>query len=421
MSRLNIPLSTSSGTRRHRRVLWIVLAWLAFVLISVVLANVWFNRDTLSGYAPDNSTTTVHLYLSKQTWTKLLTDFGNLPLITDRPLTIRDLASYKPSEISIFILENNTSAVAIRTSEDNLPKEILTSYGINLQKLGRNRWLLSSQPLPFSIKGQTSWSLGSIWPGTLGKIQLSDFSGFIRGGKTGYSVEIPKTKITGSKLPSLPDNTVMAAVIQSNTNLTVSPLTHQIDQLLEPLGSVQSEDLVKKLQENGGLVLLSEKADGVEGSDFLIETKLDSTVLSQILQISAAFKNTTTEKMEMPDGSTAEEMIVNPSLVEFVSVWIGGEEAKSVQTAAGQILTLDREAADIITSNSQLLEAYLLKKTEKNQPSCGSKNNLIYLKPKLINQSFFGDHNFVPSPTLLEIALRFEKITLDDHKINLCY
>jgi len=250
---------------------------------------------------------------------------------------------------------------------------------------------------------------------------MSDFSGFIRGEKNGYSVGLPKTKITGSKLPSLPENTVVAAAVQPGTNLAISPLTNQIDQLLAPLGSMQSEDLVKKLQENGGLVLLTERADGTEGSDFLIETKLDSTVLSQILQISAAFKNITTEKIAMPDGSTAEEMIVNPAQVEFASVWLGSEEAKSAETATGQILTLDREEADIITSSQPLLEAYLLKKTEKNQPSCGSKNNLIYLKPKLINQSFFGDHNFVPSPTLLEIALRFEEITLDNHKINLCY
>lgn len=421
MSRLNIPFSTGSKTRHNRRVLWIAVIWLIFTLFSITLVNIWFNRDSLSGYAPNNTSATIHLFLSKQAWTKFFTDFKNLPLISNRSLTISDLASFKPKEISIFILSDNSSAVAIRVNEQDLPKELLNSYGINLQNLGQNRWLLSSQPLPFSAKSQTTWSLGSIWPGTLGKINTNNFTGYIRSKKTGYVINIPKLETTRNKLPALPDNTIIASVIQPKTNLSISSVTQQIDLLLAPLESIKSTNLIQTIQENGGIILLSQKTDNPKGADFLIETKLDSSSLSQTLQISTAFKNTTTKKMEMPDGSTADEILINPSSVEFTSIWVGGEEVKSAETENGSLFTLDREETDLIASNQQLLEDYLLKKIEKNKPGCGSKNNLIYLRPKLINASIFSDHNFVPSVSLLEIVLRFEEISISHNKIYLCY
>ena len=334
--------------------------------------------------------------------------------MTDRPLTTTDLIAFKPKEIAIFVDKNGNSSVAIRTNEKNLNKELLNSYGIITQKLGQNKWLLFSEPPSLIPNGRTKFSLGSIWPNTIGKITLGDFSGHIKVKDNGYAVEIPKTKLTGNVLPSLPLETVAALAFQPGNESGLSSLLNQIDLLLEPLKTITSEQLVNKIKENGAVILLT-------NNNFLIETSLESTFLFQTIQTAAAFQSPTVETMNLPDGSLADEIIVDPSKVDFGSVWIKGQEAKSVETPNGSLLALDGEKTDIIASDSSLLEQYLNKKTEKVSPTCGSKNNLVYLKPKELENTMFGEHNSITSPSLLQIALKFNEIAVDNNKIYLCY
>ena len=411
MSRLNIPLSTNQSTRPgliKGRVLWIFGFWGMVILISWILANLWFTRDTLSSYAPDGTIVVVHLTPSRLVWTKLITDFDDLPLISERSLTISDLADLKPKEISIFSFEG-ASAIAIRTSEKNLKREILNSYGINIQKLGRNRWLLSNKPLPYATQGDTKWSFGSIWPGTVGSLRLEGFFGHITANKNGYSIDIPKTKKTGDYLPALPETTVSAISLQSSAELGLSDLFLRFNTLLAPLEVVDGEQISQKIKENGGIIILTK--DG-----FLLESTLDSTILSQTLKTAAFFKNPEIKPMIMPDGSTVQEIFINQDNFEPALVWINGQEVMSVKTNNGQFLALDGAEADIITSNQSLLEEYLNKKSEKTKKQCGSKNILVFFKPKELNIGFQ-----IKNPTLIETALVFNTISLSTNKMYLCY
>lgn len=388
--------------------------WLAVIIVAFVLAGLWFTRDTLSAYAPEDTVAIVHLTPSRQAWTKLILDFGDLPLISARSLTIDDLSTFKPKEISIFILQNNESAVAIRTNEDNLPKETLNSYGINLQKIGRNRWLLSNKPLPITTKGKTRWSLGSIWPGTIGTVRLGDFLGHISLKSNGYVVDIPKISKTGEYLPALPEKTMAAISLQPNTELDLSALFSRFQPLLEALDSVNIEQIVQTIKEKGGTILLSQ--DG-----FLLETTLDSSVLSKIAQTSAALQSPTTKPMAMPDGSLVQELLIEPLEIKFESLWINGQEVKSVKTENGQILILDGEKTDIIASNQELFEGFLNKQTEKPNFTCGSKNSFIYLKPNEISTTFSDAKNYLLQPSLVEFALKFAEISLDKNKMYFCF
>lgn len=391
-----------------------LVGWSAFVLASFALTNLWFTRDTLSAYAPESTIAIIHLTPSRQAWTKLISDFGNLSLISSRSLTINDLAALKPKEISIFALQNNESAVAIRTSERNLQKEILNSYGISIQNLGRNRWLLSGKPLPITTKGKTQWSIGSIWPGTVGMIRLDGFSGHICSKKGGYVIDIPKTDETGTHLPSLPENIAAAVSIQPNTEINLSALFNRFKPLLESLESVDIEQVAQKIKENGGIIMLS-------NGGFLLETTLDSSILSQIAQAAAALQSPRTKPMSMPDGSLVEELLIEPADIKFESFWVNGQEIKSVKTKNGQLLILDREKTDIITSNQGLLEDFLNKQLEKPNFTCGSKNNFVYLKPNEINTTFTDDKNYLLQPSLLEFVLKFAEISLDKNKMYFCY
>ncbi|MFA6132138.1 MAG: hypothetical protein WC702_03725 [Patescibacteria group bacterium] len=417
MLRLNIPLSTNQSTRpnlKKGRVLWILFGFFILVLVPFTLANLWVSRDTVSSFAPEGTLAIIHLTPSRQAWTKLINDFGGLTLISDRSITIRDLAGLKTKEISIFYLQNNASAVAIRTRERNLQREILNSYGISVQKLGRNRWLLSNRPLPYSVDSKTTWSLSSIWPRTLGTVRLDGFLGQITANKRGYSLDTPKIKKVTSLLPNLPEAVTAAVSFQPNSKTDLSAIFLRFDTLLDPLGTIKSEEIAQKMEENGGMVLLT-------NSDFLIETTLESSFLSQILQTAAVFRSPIVKTMPMPDGSFVQEMFIDQTGAEFSSIWINGSEVKSTKTENGSFFALDGEKTDIISSDQALLEDYLNKKQEKTNAVCGQKKLFAYLKPNELEKGVFGNTQYVVLPNLLNFGAKFEEIVLTSRKVFLCY
>ena len=424
MSRLSIPLSTRLGTRQStssRRVLWLILFWLFVVIFSFGLSKLWFTRDTLTKYAPNDTVVTIHLTPSRLAWTKINEDFGQTPLITGRPLTTKDLSTFKTKELAIFISENNESSIAIRANDKDLPRDLLNSYGITLQKLKNDQWLLSSKLLPFSTENKNVWNFSSIWPKNLGFIVLNNFIGQIKLSSNGYEIKVPKIKSPTNYLPALPENTVAAVSLQKNQQLDLSGLFGEIGSLLDPLELVDSNDFNQKIEENGGLVLLASSNQEDNKTEFLIESEIDSLVLSQTLQTIAAFQNPKLTLMDMPDNSIVQEITVSPQEVEFQSQWINGLEAKVVETPTGNILALESENKNIITSNQDLLENFLNKKFEKNNPTCGSKKNLVFLKPEEIKNLLFEENFSFSKPNLLETALNFNEIAINNGKLFLCF
>lgn len=417
MLRLNIPLSNNQSTRPNLtkgRVLWILISLLSLFLIPFILTKLWFTRDTLSSYAPEGTVAVIHLNPSRQAWTKITNDFNNLPIISERSLTIKDLAALKAAEISIFLLENNQSAAAIRTSEKNLQREILSSYGINVQKIGRNRWLLSNSLLPYSTESKTSWSFKSIWPKTIGIVYLDKFVGQIKINKNGYSISTPNIKSVTNLLPNLPESVTAAVSFQPGLNIDLSSAFERFDTLLNPLQTIKSGEIAEKIKENGGSIILT-------NNGFLIETVFESSFLSQIIQTASAFQNPTTKDMLMPDGSIVKEMFIDKTGTNFESVWINGSEAKSVTTENGYFLAFDGEKTDILTSDKALLEEYLNKKQEKNSTVCGQKKIFAYLKPNDFEKGIIGENKYTTTPNLFKFSEKFEEIVLTGNKMYFCY
>jgi len=417
MLRLNIPISNNQSTRpklTKGRVLWILISLVSLFLVPFILAKLWFTRDTLSSYAPEGTVAVIHLTPSRQAWTKIINDFNNLPIISERSLTIKDLATLKTNEISIFLLEDNKSAVAIKTQEKNLQREMLSSYGISIQKIGSNRWLLSNGLLPYSTESKTSWSFKSIWPKTIGTVYLDNFLGQIKINKNGYSVSTPNIKKITNLLPNLPESVTAAVSFQPELNIDLSSAFERFDTLLGPLQTIKSGEIAQRIKENGGSIILT-------NNGFLIETVFESSFLSQIIQIASAFQNPITKDMPMPDGSVVKEMFIDKTGANFESVWINGSEAKSVTTENGYFLAFDGEKTDILTSDKTLLEEYLNKKSEKISPVCDQKKILAYLKPNDFENGVIGRSEYTTTPNLFKFSEKFEEIVLTGNKMYFCY
>lgn len=423
MLRLNIPLSINPGTRlsiSSRRVLWLVASWLVVILASFIAANLWFTRNTLSGYAPEETLAVIHLSPSRQTWMNLINNFPNIPLISSRSITVRDLSALPIKELAVFILPNNESALAIRISDKEMPTNLLKSLGIIAQKTNKNQWVLSSNLMPLNTKKQTQVFFDSIWPKTVGHLVINGFSGKIKEKNSGYEIEIPKIKERGINLPPLPNNSIAALAIQSGQNWDLTRFFGQINIFLEPwktFGGVEIENWLKK---EGGIIIIGKNTENKEKNNFLIEINSKQQVLAQVLQIAAAFQSPILETVILPDGAIIQEILVNPSLAQINPIWINGQEIMSATGLAGELYAFDGEKTDVLANNSQFLTEYLTKKQEKKMSTCGN-NNLVFLKPKKIYESFNDDAVFISRSTLLEFTLKFATISLNKDKIYLCY
>ncbi|MFH1253183.1 MAG: hypothetical protein V1664_02520 [Candidatus Uhrbacteria bacterium] len=420
MPSLNIPLYTNQRTRlsiRSRRVLWVVLLGLIFCFLVFLTSNLWFNRDSLSAFAPKETLATIHLTPTTKEWNKLITDFGDLSIITDRPLTIGDLANFKPSEAAIFILPEGKTAVALRTLEKNLPQDLLKAYGINLQKLGTNHWLLSSDPIPFSTKGQTKFHISSIWPKTFGYITVDKSVGRITFSENGYFFALHEEN-TAFALPFLPPETIAAVVLQKDKPVNLTSLLNRFDQLIEPLKLLKSTDLMSEIQKENSLFLIAKSLENPNKIDFLVETELNSGITASLMQTIATIQNPTINPLVLPDNSTAQEILVDPSKIELASEWLDGQEIKSAKIGNDKIFTTQKDNKTLISSNITLLNEYLKNKANK-QTVCGSKENLVFINTKEA-AGFLNDSDFLSNLVLKQIALKFNSFALNHNGFTIC-
>lgn len=423
MSRLNIPFSTNQKTRPVKfsgRVLWL-FSWLFLIFFSVILANLWFNRDSLSSFAPKDTEFIVHLNPTKKIWVNLLNNFGTIPLISGNSLTFNDLLTINPKEITIFYLNNNETALAIRAQEQNIPKELLNSLEINVQKIGTNRWFLSRSFVPISTKSGLNYSFSFLWPTNLGVVYLDNFKGKITGKQNSYSLKIPQIKTQKEFLSNLPDTTIAALVIKNLADLNLSSLSSQLDLILKPLETITTGQIIEKIKETGATVILAGSENQPEKTSFIIEANFDQIFLLQILKTAASLQNPILEPLTMPDNSVVQEILIKPEQSEINTFWINGLEVKGAEIKNGQILALYRETGtDIIASDQQILEKYLNNKEEEQASECKSTEIIGFLKPNTFNKTLVGSSGSLNKPNLFEIINLFKEVSLESNKINFC-
>lgn len=390
--RLNIPLSTHSRTRlstSSRRVLWLALVLFFFALITIILTNLWVNRDSLSSFAPEETLVTIHLTPNQKQWTNLINDFGNLPLISERSLTIKDLSDFKIKELSIFVLTNNRTAIAVRTGKQSIPQDLISFLDLNNKKLNSNSWFLSSEDLNPSNINKTKINFSSLWSNNIGSIITIKKTGAIYLQKNGYFFkEENEFKNQDVYLPTLPSKTI-AAVALENQNIDLLNLFNQFKLILKPLEIIKDLDFWQNLEKNKTLVLLAKSEEKPGTTNFLIQTQNNSSLVSQIILASAALQTPIIKKTSFPDGSLAEEIIIDPSQIKSENVIISGQDVQKIKTENGEILALIKENNSIISSNEKLLEDYLYNQnlTTKNQTICGSEKNLVFFDINNLDKS----------------------------------
>ncbi len=384
----------------------------------------WLTRDSLSAYAPGETATVFHLTPTTGAWRRLLEDFGHVTVVSGRFLTLREVATLSPKEVAIFVDAFGGRSVAIRATLEANVRHELETYGISIQELGPHQFLLSSQPLPFSINRRTSFDVRRIVPSVFGSIraQQSDrptFSSPLSMNSRGYATSLPKVEASPLSSKRLPQNTIAAMSMPSLTNKLLEPVTNQLETILRPINA----DIVSNLAEamNRKDVVVVYAKDEAEKPNFLLRLakKVNAT---DLLRTISSLKNPRERDFTLPDGSHSTELYVDPDNMTVEEVVMAGKTVQRVQTPDGQFLATEDENWLYLATNEHILTTWLNAATSDGPFIC-SKNPFLFINVDDI-LTLVKKERMQTANSWEEVFIEFQEISLSSgffsSKLTLC-
>ncbi len=348
------------------------------------------SRTTIFSAAPDGTVAAVYLQSNETTAPYLSKLLHSVPLISNRSLEIDDILEITAGELAIFITENGDRSVAIRADEKELESLGFDKLGITAQKNGN--FTLLSETLA-SISGIDTSHSNSLFPsfsGTwIGSIWAQEFGhGDIHVTNNAVKIEFETKKqdkldTIGGTAPVIHALITQEQIDLPETFFEFFPYFTLINELI--------------VDETGVLVAL-------------IKGTLDEQSLIEQLQIISAANNPSTFSRTMIDGSSYNELQIDPSLVTVEEISIAGNRI----FRAGSLFGLLQDGRAVISTSNEVMESFL-RPTDGDGTQCDSASIVISPKQLLENiESEFID----PRLTVLSIIDRFSVITLEKKKYS---
>lgn len=340
MERLHIPLGSSPiATRRPRWVVWL-LGVVALFLLVFVGTNWWFGRADIGRAAPDGTDIVVRLQPGPSAWQNVIQTLGNIPAVSGRGLTLKDLAPSIQGEFAFFVNSDGSWSLGIRSSTKLLPQAMLDAQGISVQNAGSGLYLLSNSTqsiVPLRLPSPSFWQRDWFGP-TIGTVYVQNDTGWIAGRlqteKIGWNMTFPKMVAASFPWKNLPTGTIAALATPTfSKTLDFSQGAATLDDFLKNFNIPSFQGITSDLLQKQGLVLLTKDASG---SGFLLAGPASSISQSdgqQLIAMASALQNPQTQSWTLPDATTAEEIIADPSATTINQKTINGTNV--LETKAG--------------------------------------------------------------------------------------
>ncbi|MBT5808307.1 hypothetical protein HOI18_03465 [Candidatus Uhrbacteria bacterium] len=384
MQRLNIPLSSHRRTtRRNRRVVWVLAA---FLLVSAILTSrastLWLSRTTIFAAAPDNTVAAIQLILNKRTLEHQLNLLGNIPLISNRSLTIKDLTPYTHGEIGWFFTESGSHMVAVRSSDD-LPEELLKNYGVTQKRVNSTVLLLSESLV--SVSGMEERTIIHVFPSLskqLGQISFpsTDIDGslVIKGDQ--YRILFNKGIKTKNEVRVMTDT-----ALSLSTPELPKQVMEQMNSLVKGIVPIGNDSLVSDVVSmfSGNLSYLLNTSDS--GNSYVIHGQIDDQVdVPTLIQEISAQNSPSIEQTQLQDGTTMETLHSDPDLISLEEVSVDGNTILRSDT----LYTHENTGYLTVSDNQEMLTRWITE-PEGDQIDLGNCSaNILYLNPaRLLSQA----------------------------------
>jgi len=362
MAYLHIPLTRHhKTTRRPRWVVWLLgFSVLGISLFIVVGTNLWLTRNTVFAAAPEGTHTAVQLLLNRKTGFILQKILKNTPLISNRGLTIEDIAPFTNGEIGWFFHDDGTRSIAINSTAHQFPQELLDSQHIVRQEITPTVFLLSEklQPVSGLRPKSTKKKLFPIFHKKLGLYYSAQQAKTVEIITSENGIYFPlASKISpnvGFDPSHIPEDTafILSTPVLSNTFIH----TDAFSSILDPLIGEPIQELFTSILSKNGVLIQT----GKNNPSFLLFSEDQTPSLDRLrfLQTNLALKNPTIEKKRLADQSITSEIITDPSVISVEEITIGGRVFLRASSGTHTFL-MSRDGEFILTNSEELLRFWL--------------------------------------------------------------
>lgn len=344
----------------------------------------WYGRDTVSASAPQDTAIVLHFHPNRLKWTATQRALGDMTLVSNRSLTVSDIRTFANGEFSVFIGNDGSRSVAVRSSQERLPTDELDALGILAEETSRGVFLLSDRPVArMDWKPSHVWFGAVHWPGTwrIGNIHMvedRDVRGPIYASATKTRIRLPKQQLATIPWKTLPVDTILALAMPALPNTSIIGVTDSIDAVLSSYDTTTAATIAEHLLTTPGAILLKKETNRL---GFLITTAQENfakDLQQKIIQTAAALQAPRIRPLTLPDNTIAEEIVVDPSLTTVEETTVAGILVSRVATTDGDYLyTAESNDAFAITNEQHLLE-YRLQDGEDGQ-KLACDGNAVYL------------------------------------------
>ncbi len=391
-------MGSRNNPQNRTRVVWvwgigllIVIGWAAGHKINT--------SDHVTNTVPEDTAIVAQFSVKRTGWDQISKALDGVTLISNRPLSIHELPWFVEGEFAIFISSRGHRTISVHSSDKRLPKSLLESRGIVVQKTGDSSYLLSDRR-----EGTTGYSMPNTslisalhWPPTrLGTIAIDGVSraGIIRMLPTGnMEWRFPHgSSFKKTTLPPPPKGTLIFLSTPVWTQAP-APLFSSTESILSSLATW--DELTTETKQAEYAVSRSDEMD-----IFLFKTKANIEHPEErikLLRLASAVRSPKTRAFQLPDGETVRELLTDPSAVTVESVSIAGAQAERVTSGDrdGELLSLEREGNWYYTNSRAWLEA-AVSETHPTDGLC--KGSLMGMDTAVLSSATGSPHSYWPYP-----------------------
>lgn len=305
---------------------------------------------------------TFSLTPTEREWPSLARDLENMPLVSERAITLAALLPFLGRQLNIFLLSDGSMAVAIQV-KDAFPASVFEAYDLTIQKIGARSYLLSNEPLPLK-RTSSPFSFSSLIPAYLGHLSFSNTGkrvlAPVRRSQYGYEIRLPKNPLSPTAQEGWIEGTfaTMSIPVLTNSSIDLEHLSQPFDQILAPLGLFTSKKLVETFAPAGGTIVFVSTDE--EKTNFLLQIPylLNEDAVQQLLQTTASVQHPNQTPLSLPDGSIAQEIRIDPSDTVIERIQIAGNPAWRAQTPNGPLLAFPYENKTVIATEEDLISQW---------------------------------------------------------------
>jgi len=427
MQRLNIPFSrTAQTTRPSQRVVWHMVFGIA-VFAALGYGISWFclSGDALIRKIPDQTTTTLRFFLNKGTAGELSETFSQIPLISNRNITLADLSPYLKGEFALYLTDTGTYSMAGKFKTNKDFEKLLGSYNISYTKTSRNTYYLSNKPESLTKQHVSIKWLPTIvppWKKHIAEIVQNNKRGNIISSKDGWSVSIPSKNTPGKQISFQPEGLVAYLSTPVLPKNNTEPMFRSFSVLLSPLFEHGFESTFTNIFQKNLRIYITKTG---ESEHFLLvsDSKTQSDQISTFLKVVAALQEPKLNQVVLSDQSISKEMVVDPSRFSPEQTTISGFSVLRLKLKNQTIsASISKNDEVLFTNDENLIRTFKEQKKMNLKDVCFGKQ--AFLLTNQIQHQFSNQSQVIKNQLLLAISSKFTKIGVEETnsttKIHLC-